>query len=624
MDESNTSAYLEAYYQNERDANRQMSYACAFIAIVLTAVLIGYITQLFKATELTFIIVCVSFPIIILVLLSTLFWVKTKRNGSPAFKYFVVFLFVGVMMILNIILPKHGLLGLALCIVLTTHYYNPKMCRAVFIAIVIGFFFTTYAGMFLGEYDPHLLTGETDELNNVITHWTTSQTWPDTPAGRYEFIKYLNAELGTNRFISVLLFYYLPRSVLLFLIFLVSNSLNKRTYKLFIDEIKVNSEQEKVSVELNVAKDIQLNTLPSSFVTSEDIEIQAELKAAKEVGGDFYDYKNIDDSHVAIVIGDVSGKGIPAAMFMMKVITCFKNFIQPNTKPSEILRKVNAAIYEGNTNTMFVTCFLAIVNTKTGLVEFANAGHNPPIIGQKGHFEFLKCNSGFLLGTMEECFVKDEQIQFNNGDVITLYTDGVTEARNKKGEFYGEKRLLDVYNSREYNSMLELHHTLKDDIAIFVENAPQSDDLTYLSLKFHGDKVLYKESQFEATKENIQPALDLVREFVSTNIHDKTLINNIIIVGDELISNIVKYAYKDGTGEIYIRLMFNLTKKEFFFTIIDMGVEFNQLEVNNNPLEKDDDRPAGGLGILMVKRIMDSYTYDRINGKNILVFVKKL
>ena len=175
----------------------------------------------------------------------------------------------------------------------------------------------------------------------------------------------------------------------MFLVFFVSNALNKRTYQLLVNEIHVNSEQEKTKTELEVAKEIQLATLPNEIATSKDIEIVAEPRAAKEVGGDFYDYFKIDEDYTAIVIGDISGKGVPAALFMMKTITCFKNFVGPNKKPSQILKEVNAALYDNNFQNMFVTCFLAILNNKTGELEFANAGHNPPVIGKNQNFRYF-------------------------------------------------------------------------------------------------------------------------------------------------------------------------------------------------------------------------------------------
>ena len=389
MTEVERNKYLEAYYDNEANANKHMSFANAFAGIYMIVLWIFYLTGFFKIhSTITMILVNVNFPVSILVLLCPLLYVFKFKDKlrKPNYKYFVLFSFIVVIGALNAILPKHTAIAWALCIIMTNHYYNPKVGLAVFIAVVSLSLVSMYASMFVGEFDANLLLG-----NEVLED--ASYTYADGPDGRYQMLHDLILN-GHNRYVDALIFYFLPRAVLLALIFFVSNALNRRTYQLLVSEIHVNTEQERTKTELEVAKEIQLNTLPNEISSASDAEIVAELKAAKEVGGDFYDYFEIDDDHTAIVIGDVSGKGIPAAMFMMKTITCFKNFTRANKTPAQILREVNASIYDENSQ-MFVTCFLAILNKKTGELQFANAGHNPPIIGSNHNYRYLKCNPGF-------------------------------------------------------------------------------------------------------------------------------------------------------------------------------------------------------------------------------------
>ena len=473
-----------------------------------------------------------------------------------------------------------------------------------------------YGSMFVGEFDPNLLLG-----NEAIKDGHS--LYAEGPQARYDMLSQL-VNLGYNRYIECIFDYFLPRAFILFIVFFVSFALNKRTYKLLTSEINVNTEQQKTKTELEVAKEIQLATLPSEIETSKDIEIVAELRAAKEVGGDFYDYFKIDKDHTAIVIGDISGKGIPAAMFMMKTITCFRNHVGPNKKPSEILKQMNATLSDHNHSQMFVTCFLAILNEKTGELEFANAGHNPPIIGSNLKYRFLKCKSGFVLGAFENAIVEDEKVTLENGESIMLYTDGITEARNDKGEFYGEKRFLDLLNARDYTCLVETHHALKDDIEKFINGENQSDDITIITLKYHGDECFYVENRFDAKMDNVPGALDFVANFCDKYKLSEEFKNNLLVVADELYSNIVKYGYQNNGGEIFSRLLFNKDKNEFALTVIDRAPAFNQLEINNSPLEGDpQDKKVGGLGILIVKKIMSQYAYDRINNKNILVLKKK-
>ena len=620
--------YLEAYYDNEADANKQMSLANAAAAIYMFAMWIFYLTGFFKThSDITVLLINIFFPVGILVLLSPLLYVfKFKQQlRKPNYKYFVLYSFVFVIAVLNVILPKHSAIAWALCILMTNHYYNPKSGLIVFVAVMVSSFFAMFGGMFVGEFDANLLFG-----NEIMEEVNTQEIYANGPAGRLKMLQELYAmgdgffDLDYNRFLGSIVFYYLPRAVILLLVFLVSRALNKRTYKLLVSEINVNSEQAKTKTELEVAKEIQLATLPSEIASSKDVEIVAELKAAKEVGGDFYDYFKIDDDHTAIVIGDISGKGVPAAMFMMKTITCFKNFIAPNKSPSQILKEVNAALYDNNHMHMFVTCFLAILNKKTGELEFANAGHNPPIIGTNYKYHYLKCQTGFVLGGLKDAFVIDEKITLSHGESITLYTDGVTEARNEQGGFYGEERLLNFFNSRDFTCLVEVHHALKDDIAKFTDNYEQSDDITIISLKYQGDDCVYLEKRFDAKIENIPEALKVVEQFCEEQNINTEFKNNLLVVADELYSNIVKHGYNNKGGEVFTRLLLNKDKKEFALTVIDRAPAFNQLEVNNSPLEGDANKSqVGGLGILIVKKIMSEYAYDRINNKNILVLRKK-
>ena len=154
-------------------------------------------------------------------------------------------------------------------------------------------------------------------------------------------------------------------------------------------------------------------------------------------------------------------------------------------------------------------------------MKYANAGHNPPIVGQKEHYQYLKYNPGFILGCFPDAYVKDEEITLNKGDTITLYTDGITEAMNEQKEQYGEQRLINLFNRKVYSCLLELHHQLKDDVMQFVGEEEQSDDMTYITLKYHGDKYYYEEKSFTANSKNIPHILDYLREFTQKEEYDK-------------------------------------------------------------------------------------------------------
>ena len=607
--------FQDAYYENEADANRHMSYVNGAAGVLALIIWICYLTGIFEITKEFFLLVAILFPCIAVLMFIPLFLVRTKLIRTEGYKYFIMLSLLAVVAALNIAVPKHSLLFWPFVILIANHYYNPTVGRVVFIVTLAAMLACMYLCLFFGEFDENLFGG------GVVM--------PDGSIGTvdtFEERKELLAELarnGNNRYVKILVYYFFPRGMIITLFFMVSNLLNKRTYKLLDDEIRVHDEQEKAKTELEVAKGIQLNTLPGEFASKDGVEIIGELRAAKEVGGDFYDYVDIDKDHVAIIIGDVSGKGVPAAMFMMKTITSFRDFARRGKTPSEILKDVNASIFKGNTDSMFVTCFLAILDKKTGKLTYSSAGHNPPVIGSNKNYKFLNSTPALILGCFETANVVDNEVTLKPGETITLYTDGITEARNNEGAFFGEERLINVFNKKDYTCTIELHHQIKDEVAQFVNGAPQSDDITILTLRYQGDRLEYDEKFFKATKEESANMLAFISDFSAKHNLPEEFKNQLMVVGDELISNIINHGYENNGGPIFIRLLFNETKKEFVLTIIDRAPEFNQLSVEDSPIQGDAKKQKiGGLGILIVKNIMNDSSYQRVNNKNILVLKK--
>ena len=212
------------------------------------------------------------------------------------------------------------------------------------------------------------------------------------------------------------------------------------------------------------------------------------MDPAKEVGGDFYDFFMIDQTHLAIVIADVSGKGVPAALFMVIAKTIIRNQAQSSLSPAEIFTRANAQLCENNGEGLFVTAYLGILDLHTGVLTYANAGHNPPLIQQNnGGFEWLKLRPGFVLAGMEGMRYKEFQVTLQPGDSLFLYTDGVTEATNAALELYGEKRLETALNTSEAKGLApdQLLPYVKQQVDLFVSGAPQADDITMLGLQFN-------------------------------------------------------------------------------------------------------------------------------------------
>ncbi len=248
----------------------------------------------------------------------------------------------------------------------------------------------------------------------------------------------------------------------------------------------------RIDRELEVAKVIQESSLPSEFPAFPergDIDIFASMTAAKEVGGDFYDFYFLDDDRLAFLIADVSGKGITAAMFMMKAKALIKGFAERYGDAAETLKRANNALCEGNEAEMFVTCFMGILDIRSGRIEYTNAGHNPPLVRHKdGSYEYFKCRPGFVLAGMADIPYRKGEMDFAAGDTIFLYTDGVTEATDSANTLYGEERLCSILNSTGAEKTEEICRAVKADVDAFVGEAPQFDDITMLCIKLNENK----------------------------------------------------------------------------------------------------------------------------------------
>lgn len=245
------------------------------------------------------------------------------------------------------------------------------------------------------------------------------------------------------------------------------------------------AEKERISAELDVATQIQANMLPRIFPPYQnhpELELFASMKPAKEVGGDLYDFFFIDEDHFAVLVGDVSGKGVPAALFMTIAKTLLKNVGLSTCDPAKILSRVNDQLCEGNDASLFVTCWLGILELSTGKLQYANAGHTEPLLYHDGKVEYLKSPANLMLAALSGVTYQNYELVMNRGDRLFVYTDGITEAMNKNNELYGEERLISAVTRLISQSSKEMLEGIQEDINQFVEDAPQFDDITMLEL----------------------------------------------------------------------------------------------------------------------------------------------
>lgn len=383
------------------------------------------------------------------------------------------------------------------------------------------------------------------------------------------------------------------------------------------DLTKVTAEKERIGAELNVATKIQADMLPGifpAFPEHEEFDVYATMDPAKEVGGDFYDFFLIDEDHLAMVMADVSGKGVPAALFMVIARTLIKNCAQTNSSPKYILEKVNNQLCENNDAEMFVTVWLGVVELSTGILKAANAGHEYPVLKRAdGFFELIKDKHGFVLAGMEMSRYKEYDIQLNKKDVLYLYTDGVPEAKNAEDELYGTDRMLKALNKHADSSLKQLLMDVRKDIDAFVGDSPQFDDITMMAFELRD----IGNNSCITLKPNEESMIQ-VTGFVESELRERgvsdRLIIKINIAVDEIYSNIVRYS---GANKATIRCL--VTEEEVTLIFEDDGIPYNPMD-NQDPdiTLTAEERDIGGLGIYIVKKSMSSLDYEYKDGKNIL------
>ena len=386
------------------------------------------------------------------------------------------------------------------------------------------------------------------------------------------------------------------------------------------------SEKERIGAELSIASTIQENSIPNifpAFPTRSDFDIFASMTPAKEVGGDFYNFFLVDDDHLAMVIADVSGKGIPAALFMMVTNILISDRTHMGGTPAEILTFVNNSICDHNEADMFVTVWLGILEISTGKITAANAGHDDPAVYRKGKdFEIVKNPHGLVVGAMKGIRYKDFEIRLGKGDKLFLYTDGVPEATDKDNNMFTVEGMLNALNRNTDKKPEAILNGINEAVNEFVGDAPQFDDLTMLCIEL-SDMSDIKTLTVDATNENLHEVMDFVDGILEENGASMRTQMQVDLAVEEIYVNIANYAYGDGVGKAEI----SVESKDGELTIVfkDSGVEYNPLEKEDPDITLSaEERQIGGLGVFLTKKNMDSVSYSYENGQNVFTMVKKL
>ena len=392
----------------------------------------------------------------------------------------------------------------------------------------------------------------------------------------------------------------------------------------------------RMDAELATAKAIQESALPRIFPPFPDIpkfDVYASMNAAREVGGDFYDFFLMGDctpyaGKLAFMVADVSGKGVPAALFMMKAKTQIRDYLESGMELGEAVENANQQLIDGNDAGMFVTAWIGVLDYATGRVDFVNAGHNPPLLWQReGGWRWLREKSGPVLGLFDMPYCA-YSVDCHPGDTFLTYTDGVTEAFDVNDSLYGEERLLAVAEKGYCLHPRELLEAVRDDVASYAQGAVQSDDITILTLEVGVPPEKTATLEVPAVLEQLDRVNEFLHAELDRRLCPRRVQNQLDIAVEELFVNVCSYAYPNATPEtpgfVRIQRTYSADPPSITVDIIDAGIPYN-------PLSKPDavtpdnieDVPIGGLGILMAKKCTDEMRYEWIDGCNITTIVKK-
>jgi len=379
-------------------------------------------------------------------------------------------------------------------------------------------------------------------------------------------------------------------------------------------------QQLRMQDELNVARDIQLSMVPKTFPDFDAVDIFAVLEPAREIGGDLYDVFMIDDESLCMVVGDVSGKGAPAALFMAMAKTLIKSYASSDLSTASIVTRVNDELCLNNDESLFVTLFVSILNIYTGELRFTNAGHNYPyIIKEDKSLVTINQKHGPVVAAMDELIYKEDSVVLDKNDTLFLYTDGVTEAMNNDEELYSEKRLEKFLANSDVKDVKSTINNLMNDIKTYEDGNAQTDDITVLSCFYTGQNILATGDISIFNKlENIATVIDSFDNFCKTNNIDDSYNQKVNLSLDDLINNIISYGYKDE-NEHKIDIQFKLFDEKLMIIIEDDGIPFNPFNHDEtDTFLSIEDREIGGLGIHLIKKLMSTCRYDRKANKNIV------
>ena len=397
-----------------------------------------------------------------------------------------------------------------------------------------------------------------------------------------------------------------------------------------IEETKaINAEKGRMEGELQTARSIQMSMLPKTFPPypdRDDIDVYGQLMPAKEVGGDLFDFY-IRDEKLFFCIGDVSGKGVPASLLMAVTRSLFRTISVHESQPARIMATINESIAEDNASSMFITLFIGVLDLPTGRLRYSNAGHNAPLLIGNKNTGKLPCDANLPVGIESKWKFTVQEAVIDPGTIIFLFTDGLTEAENIYYDQFQEERIIETIRLSEHNPQ-QLIQSMTEAVHLFTDHAEQNDDQTMLAIQYTKEQDnnarLCRSITLTNNIDEVPQLATFVDEICETIGIDMSTAMSLNLAIEEAVVNVMDYAYPAGTkGNVNIEAKANDQRLKFVIT--DWGAPFDPTErAEVDTTMSAEERPIGGLGIHLVRQIMDSINYERIDGKNVLTLRKKL
>lgn len=420
----------------------------------------------------------------------------------------------------------------------------------------------------------------------------------------------------------------------------------------FIERLyNVTAERQRTATELDVARQIQMSAVPHDFDSLTErfaLDIAGFMRPAREVGGDFYDVFEVGERGVAFVIGDVSGKGVPAALFMMRAQSLLRQYLLETDDLGTAFTLANRQLCERNDAMLFVTAFACVVDTATGEVRFANAGHNPPVLKQNGKLGYLACRPGLVLGAMDVVKYREGSFMCSPGDGLLLYTDGVSEAANAAEELYGEERLLETLaridasggegahvvsdvqasdvaaaaSAAAASSAQTAVNSLAASVDAFAGEAPQADDITMLAFRWN---LPVQRLTLPADDAELDSLFAFLEPICEGEGRTPKMMAQMMLVCEEVFVNICHYGFPDGQPRLPVDIEAAVDERAGCLHLVfsDQGIAYDPLSHNAKKVDPADEQRKGGLGILLMRKYMDDLRYTRADGRNILRMTKR-